>query len=152
MPRIVICACLGILSLSGTVLRGDEPSLRIATFDVDATPPVGSPVAYARVRSIVDPLHAKGIVLLPRGQQPIVICVFDWIGIANGGHDWWRQNLAAAAHTTPERVAVQTVHQHDGPQCDLSAIDLFAQPAQAELHYDMAFVQRVKARRGRGDA
>ncbi len=95
--------------------------------------------------SIVDPLHAKGIVLLPRGQQPIVICVFDWIGIANGGHDWWRQNLAAAAHTTPERVAVQTVHQHDGPQCDLSAIDLFAQPAQAELHYDMAFVQRVKA-------
>ena len=119
--------------------------MRIATFDVDATPPVGSPVAYARVRSVVDPLHAKGIVLLPSGQQPIVICVFDWIGIANGGHDWWRQNLAAAAHTTPERVAVHTVHQHDGPQCDLSAIELFAQPAQAEPHYDMAFVERVKA-------
>jgi hypothetical protein len=145
MPRILVCACLGTLLLLGIVRGGDEPSLRIATFDVDATPPLGSPVAYARVRSIVDPLRAKGIVLLPRGQQPIVICVLDWIGVANGGHDWWRQNLAAAANTTPERVAVQTVHQHDGPQCDLSAIDLFALPAQAEPHYDMAFVQRVKA-------
>ena len=67
------------------------------------------------------------------------------MGSANGGHDWWRENLAAAADTTPERVAVHTVHQHDGPQWDLSAMELFAQPVQAEPHYDRAFVERVKA-------
>ena len=127
MLRCVICLTLGML-LAHVAHAGEEPALRIATFDVNATPPIGSPVAYARVRSVVDPLHAKGIVLLPGGQQPIVICVLDWIGIANGSHDWWRQGLAAAAGTTPERVAVHTVHQHDGPQCDVSAIALFTQP------------------------
>ena len=143
MLRCVICLTLGML-LAKVAHAGEEAALRIATFDVDATPPVGSPVAYARVRSVVDPLHAKGVVLLPGGQQPIVICVLDWIGIANGSHDWWRQGLAAAAGTTPERVAVHTVHQHDGPQCDVSAMALFAQPSQADPHFDMAFVQRVK--------
>jgi hypothetical protein len=145
MPRRIVTACLGVLLLSGFCGAGDEPLLRVATFDVDATPPLGSPVAYARVHSVVDPLHAKGIVLLPTGQEPIVMCVFDWIGISNGGHDWWCEQLAAAAHTTPERVAVQTVHQHDGPQWDASAMALFAQPVQAEPHYDRAFVERVKS-------
>ena len=93
MPRLsntCMLRCL-LVSFSGVSLGGDDPALRVATFDVDATPPLGSPVAYARVQSVVDPLHAKGIVLLPSGQPPIVICVLDWIGIANGGHDWWRQ-------------------------------------------------------------
>ena len=86
----------------------------------------------------------KGFVLLPRGQQPIVICVLDWIGMANGSHDGWRQDLATAAGTTPQRVAVHTVHQHDGPQSDVSAIALLTQPSQADPHFDMAFEQRVK--------
>ncbi len=145
MRQRCLSICLGLLSLMSVAARGDDPLLRVATFDVDATPPVGSPVAYARVRSVVDPLHAKGIVLLPPGQQPIVLCVFDWIGIGNGGVDWWRDSLAAAAGTVPERVAVHTVHQHDGPRWDTSAIALYAEPAQAESHYDRAFVERVKA-------
>ncbi len=143
MLRCVICLTWGML-LAQVAHAGEESALRIATFDVDATPPVGSPVAYARVRSVVDPLRAKGVVLLPGGQQPIVICVLDWIGIANGSHDWWRQGLAAAAGTTPERVALHTVHQHDGPQCDVSAIALFTQASQADPHFDITFVQRVK--------
>ncbi len=128
----------------GAVSAAEEPAVRLGVFDVDATPPVGSCVAYAPVHSIVDPLHAKGIVLMPRGEKPIVLCVFDWIGIANGSQDWWRNELAVAARTTADRVAVHTVHQHDGPRCDVSAIALFADPAQAKPHFDRDFIRRVR--------
>ncbi len=143
MSRLFTVIFIGVASLAVSA-QAIEPAARLATFDVDATPPLGSPVAYARVKSVVDPLHAKGIVLLPRDQKPIVLCVFDWIGISNGSQDWWRKELAAAAHTTPNRVAIHTVHQHDGPQCDASAIELFASPEQAEPHFDLKFIERVK--------
>ena len=47
--------------------------------------------------------------------------VLDWIGIANEGHDAFRIALAQAAGTTPERVAVHALHQHDAPGCDFTA-------------------------------
>ena len=142
MIRHMLLGCL--LSLASATLFAQQSELRLATFDVDATPPVGSCVAYAPVRSIVDPLHAKGIVLLPKGQKPIVLCVFDWIGIANAGQDWWRNELALAARTTADRVAVHTVHQHDGPRCDMSAIALFPEPGQVKPHFDIEFILRVR--------
>ena len=45
-------------------------------------------------------LRARGIVLLGAGE-PIVLCAVDWIGIANEGHDLFREKLAIAAGTTP---------------------------------------------------
>jgi len=62
-------------------------------------------------------LRAKGIVLMGSGQ-PIVLCSVDWIGISNDSQDAFRQELADAAGTVPERVAVHVVHQHDAPMCD----------------------------------
>jgi hypothetical protein len=118
----------------------------VAKFDVDATPPIGSPVAYAPARSITDRLHARGIVLLPSGQQPIVLCAVDWIGISNGGYDLWRQTLAKAAGTTNGRVTVHSIHQHDTPRFDTSAIALFADREQAAAHFDEAFARDVLER------
>src|SRR6187399_1035773 len=98
------------------VVRADP--LRLATFDVDATPPIGSRLAYDPVTNTWNlGLRARGIVLLGAGQ-PIVLCAVDWIGIANEGHDAFRRTLAEAAGTTPERVAVHALHQHDAPDCD----------------------------------
>jgi hypothetical protein len=97
------------------------PGLRAATFDVDATPPVGSMLAYDPVTNRWNlGLRARGIVLLG-ADKPIVLCAVDWIGIANEGHDAFQAVLARAAGTTPERVAVHTLHQHDAPDCDFSA-------------------------------
>ena len=95
--------------------------LRLATFDIDATPPLGSPMAYDPVKRLDEmSLRCRGVVLLG-AQQPIVLCAVDWIGIANEGHDAFRSALAGAAETTPERVAVHAVHQHDAPGCDFTA-------------------------------
>ncbi|MEP0343470.1 MAG: hypothetical protein ABJE27_01760, partial [Rhodopirellula bahusiensis] len=100
------------------------PTIRLAKFDVDATPPVGSMMAYDRVKRVEEmTLRARGIVLLGAGQ-PIVLCAVDWIGIGNEGHDQFRSRLAKAAGTIPERVAVHTLHQHDAPRCDFSAEQL----------------------------
>lgn len=95
--------------------------LRLATFDVDATPPVGSHLTYDIETNKWDlGLRARGVVLLGAGQ-PIVLCAVDWIGIANGAHDAFCEGLAKAAGTIPERVAVHTLHQHDAPLADFSA-------------------------------
>ena len=95
--------------------------LRLATFDVNATPPVGSAMAYDPVKRVDEmSLRCRGIVLLGAGQ-PIALCAVDWIGIANEGQDAFRAALAEAAGTTPDRVAVHTVHQHDAPDCDFTA-------------------------------
>ncbi|MEO8271361.1 MAG: hypothetical protein ABI557_16685, partial [Aureliella sp.] len=103
-------------------LAGDQTAgLRLATFDVDATPAIGAPMAYDPVRRLDElTLRCRGIVLMGAGE-PIVLCAVDWIGIANEGSDAFRDGLAKAAGTSRERVAVHTLHQHDAPGCDFTA-------------------------------
>ncbi len=89
--------------------------LRIATFDVDATPPVGYQLAYgSAVRSYDLGLRAKGAVLLGIGQ-PVVMVSIDWIIIQNDDYEEIRNVLATAAGTIPQRVTVHCVHPHDAP-------------------------------------
>ncbi len=98
--------------------------LRIARFQVDVSPPVGSPLCYSLVvnsERVEAPLLAKGVVLYPEGQRPIVLCAVDWLGIGGESHLAWRTQLARACGTAPERVAVHTVHQHDAPGADEGA-------------------------------
>ncbi len=95
--------------------------LRVSTFDIDVTPPVGSHLAYdPEVNKWDLGLRAKGIVILGSGQ-PIVMCAMDWIAIGNEGMDQFKNALAAAAGTTPHRVTVNVLHQHDAPRYDAGA-------------------------------
>jgi hypothetical protein len=109
----------GIFTLTNQGCSKTSDQLKVGVFVCDVTPPVGSPVAYADARSIVDSLKAKGIVILSEAE-PVVLCSVDWIGIGNEGQDAWRQSLARAAGTSADRVAVHTVHQHDGVSCDFT--------------------------------
>ena len=77
--------------------------------------PSGGPSAVSIAGCVV-----AGIVLLG-AEKPIVLCAVDWIGIANEGHDHFREVLAQAAGTTRDRVAVHALHQHDAPGCDFTA-------------------------------
>lgn len=148
MSRVsLLTIIVGLLISSGVVFAGDNKTvdaLRIAVFKTDATPPLGSPVAYAPARKIDDPLSARGIVLLGAGK-PIVLCAVDWIGIANDGHDAWREALAEAAKTTPDRVAVHTLHQHDAPRCDFSAEEWMAAHGLRGERFDVTFARKTIA-------
>jgi hypothetical protein len=111
-------ACLVVVMFPGALFA---QGMRIATFDVDATPPLGAAMAYDPVKRLDElSLRCRGIVLLGAGD-PIVLCAVDWIGIANEGHDAFRCELAKAAGTVPGRVAVHALHQHDAPGCDFTA-------------------------------
>ena len=114
----LIAIALGLLVAQASF--ADDGGLKLATFDVDVTPPVGSMMAYDPVVRVDElSLRCRGIVLIGQGP-PIVLCAVDWIGIANAAHDAFRERLAQAAGTTPQRVAVHTVHQHDAPGCDFT--------------------------------
>lgn len=134
--------CCLLLLWGGQSGLAEEKGLRVAVFRVDATPRVGSPVAFALARKIEDPLSARGIVLLGAGQ-PIVLCAVDWVAICNSGHDLWREKLAEAAGTTVERVAVHVLHQHDGLFCDLTTEELLAGQGQGGKKGDPAFIRQV---------
>jgi len=132
-----------LLAISCPVVAADAP-LRLGTFDIDATPPVGSMMAYDKVLRQDDlPLRCRGVVLLGAGQ-PIVLCALDWIGIANEGQDVFRDALAKAAQTTRERVAVHTLHQHDAPDCDFLAEKLLKEAGATDLsRFDGTFARQV---------
>lgn len=120
----------------------DEETLRAATFEADATPPVGGQLAYQKAERIVDPLSARGIVLLPPAG-PIVIAAVDWIAISNGGYDAWRMSLAEAARTSPDRVSIHALHQHDAPGCDFSLEQMMLAHGQATGRFDPPFAWQV---------
>lgn len=114
-------AFLLIALLFSPLVSWAESAIKIATFDVDATPKLGSAMAYDPVKRVDEmTLRARGIVILG-ADQPIVLCAVDWIGIANEGHEVFRSALAEAAGTVPGRVALHTLHQHDAPGCDFTA-------------------------------
>ena len=101
--------------------QSDSTGIYISTFDMDATPPVGSMLAYDPMEKVGElGLRARGIVLTGSGL-PIVLCAIDWIGIANESQDAFKHALAEAVGTLPDRVAVHTVHQHDAPISDFGA-------------------------------
>jgi hypothetical protein len=118
--------------------------LSVGTFVVDASPPVGSALAYDRCVAVGMPLTARGIVLRGSGD-PIVLCAVDWIGISNGGYSAWKESIAAAVDTTPDRVSVHVLHQHDAPRCDFSAAELLDGQGLEDVMFDAAFARRVIA-------
>jgi hypothetical protein len=102
---LAVALVLPAVSLTTQARAESSPGLRLATFDIDVTPPVGSHMAYDPVTNTWDmSLRARGIVLLG-ANEPIVLCSIDWIGIGNEGHDAFRDALARAVGTTRQRVA-----------------------------------------------
>lgn len=116
--------------------------LRVGTFEVDATPKIGAPLAYDPTKEITVPLSCRGIVLLG-DQKPVVLCTVDWLGIANGAQEKFRASLAGAVGTTADRVAVHTLHQHDAPRCDLTAAEILEPFGQTAAHFDVPFIEQV---------
>src|SRR5437016_4419340 len=138
---VTLCILLG---LAVPASAGEAP-LQIATFDVEVTPPPGTALCDGLVmpaKEIVDPLTARGIILLANGG-PIVLCALDWVGIGNSGHDAFREALARAAGTTRDRVCVHCLHPHDAPGCDFQADELLAFYGLGGKLFDAAFAHKA---------
>jgi hypothetical protein len=148
MRKIFPLQTLFSLLISGTLIlyftgcNTSDNLIKIGVFEVNVTPPLGSPVAYAKTRSIDDSLWAKGIVILS-DEKPVVLCAVDWLGIANGGQDAWRESLAEAAGTSTDRISVHTVHQHDGSRCDFTTERILNNYGLGGWRYDTIFLHKV---------
>lgn len=143
--RPLFCVGMLLVAFGGASVGLAQEPLRVGVFDADASPPVGSPLAYDPCDGVEDPLSCRGVVLLGAGE-PIVLCAIDWIGISNGGQTVFREQLAAAAGTRPERVAVHALHQHDAPRCDFSAEALLSEHGLSGVGFDPAFARDVVRR------
>ncbi len=146
-PRrfFVLLGVSACLALTGPAQA--EP-LKVGLFKADVTPPIGTPLCNGNCRPAerVDrPLDARGVVLLA-GGSPIVLCAVDWVVISNGGYDAWREALADAAATSPDRVVVHCVHQHDAPGCDFTVEELLKPHGLSGGMFDPAFARKAIAR------
>lgn len=127
------------------LIRDAFQPVRVGVFDVDASPPIGSPMAYDPVKEIESPLSCRGLVLVGT-EKPVVLCAVDWIGIGNGAHRFFREQLAQAAGTTPDRVALHTLHQHDAPWCDFDIDALVSANGLNGRQFDSAWARTVISR------
>jgi len=134
---------LSLSTFSASINAAEQKEqFEIATFSIDASPPIGSPLAYDPVKGIQDPLSFKGLVLVGSGQ-PIVMCAVDWIGIGNEGQTVFKERIAKAANTTSNRVVIHTLHQHDAPRCDFSAEKLMNLHGDSGIGFDPIFMRTV---------
>ena len=76
---LVLCAALAQPAVAAD-------GLRIATFQTDATPPIGYDMGYSVVKQIREPLLAKGVVITGAGK-PIVMVAVDWVTIDGRARD-----------------------------------------------------------------
>lgn len=136
----------GLVHAAGARAATGDGARRIATFSCDATPPLGTPLypSYKPLDTIEQPLQAKGVVLEDGGGRS-VLCAVDWCELCNDTYQEFIDAVAAAAQTTPERVAVQTVHQHTAPMADLRAFRMFdgveeppPHPTAEQIHLPLA--------------
>jgi hypothetical protein len=123
-------------------------AFHLARFEVNATPPPGHSLCGGWIKPVVgvdDPLSLRGVVLLGAGL-PVVLAALDWTGVMDESHRLWTEALADAAHTTPDRVALHCVHQHNAPFVDREGNRLLKDAGASPLLYDERFVDDLVKR------
>ena len=86
--------------------------LKIVTFKVDVTPPVGEPLAYDPNEKVETPIYVGGIVI-DDGTTRVVWVSCDYIYICGESYVRWLEMIAQQAGTIRENVFLHSVHQHD---------------------------------------
>jgi hypothetical protein len=141
---LAVAASLG----AGLSLGADADGFRLATFVAEVTPPLKHALmggGIAPAARVEDPLFAHGLVLLGAGK-PIALVAVDWCEIRNEAHDRWRQAVADAIKTDPQRVLVSCLHQHDAPVADLDAERILQKHKAAGSVCDLDFHEQAVKR------
>jgi hypothetical protein len=122
-PSLIATLLASILSVALSARTSAPRAAELATFTADVSPPLGQRVCVGFIPAFTEiehPLLAKGIVLRDAGGT-YVLCAIDFEGLCNDSYDLFRSRLAEAAGTTPNRVAIQCLHQHTAPVFDSGA-------------------------------
>ena len=90
-------------------------TLKLASFIVDITPPIGFPLAYGVNRKVDSPIYIRGIILND-GAKSVIFASFDVIGIAGDVYLYFRKLIAKSASVSNTHVFIHSVHQHDSIQ------------------------------------
>lgn len=139
---LILLMTIGFTSIYPSGLQAE--TLKVATFEVDASPPVGSPLAYDPTKGIQMPLSFRGIIL--QGRETYVLCCVDWLGVSSDSQKEFKRAIAEAVSTDPQQVVVHAIHQHDAPRCDATTQAVFD---EFDLDYDMfdlKFIAQVQAK------
>lgn len=142
----------GLLAIDRTPALGSSapgcPLPRIATFRCDATPPLGETLVWlTELKTINDPLPAKGVVLEDCGKRH-VLCAIDWCLLCNESEWSFREAMARAAGTEPTRVAIHCVHQHMAPYADEGAHRMLDAAPGSPSHLTAKFLDGLRSRLG----
>ncbi len=145
--RLLAILGIGLLlaGCSGAAGAAAAREFRISAFSADVTPPVGHPLCggmVAPAARIAEPLFTRGFVLWG-GGEPLVFAALEWTELRNEAYDRWRGELAKAAGTSPPRVILSCVHQHDAPYADLEAQRLLDAQGLKGFHVDPEFHERA---------
>jgi hypothetical protein len=127
---------------------GKEVMNKIAVFSVDVTPPIGHPLCagwYPPATGVTDRLTAKGILLTGK-EKPVVLVALDWAEISNYEHLRWRQAIAEAVGTDPERVGVHCTHAHNSPWPDREAQTVLDELGFPDLIMTGTFCEEARRR------
>ncbi len=118
----------------------------LATFRVDVTVPLGHGLCGGWIKpaaKIDTPLYCLGMILMGE-EAPVVLATVDWTGVCNDAHTRFVAAIAKAAHTTPERVALHSVHQHNAPFVDITGQQLIATQKDLPACCDLEWFQGVQ--------
>jgi hypothetical protein len=129
-----------------------DSDLQLASFRADLTPPLGENACIgfmAKVSSVEHPLELRGVVLRKGGgtsAEVYVVAALDYNGLCNSSYDLFRQRMADAAETTPDRVALQSLHQHTAPVVDVDGARLLYAHEPKHWQAHAAFAEEMADR------
>ncbi|MCL2119031.1 MAG: hypothetical protein FWH27_11450 [Planctomycetaceae bacterium] len=111
--KLVAMGAIVLASLGhGAAIAENPPQLKIVTFQVDVTPPIGDPLAYDPNEKIDTPIYVSGVAL-DDGKTRAVWVSCDYIYICGESYLMWTEVIAQQAGTVAENVFLHSVHQHD---------------------------------------
>jgi len=111
--KFTVMGALALTSLGqGFSLAEETTDLKIVTFQVDVTPPLGDPLAYVPNEKVDTPIYVSGVIL-DDGKNRTVWVSSDYIYICGESYVRWTEAIAKHAQTVTENVFLHSVHQHD---------------------------------------
>jgi len=144
------CACLARFPSVALGASAGE-GLKLATFQCNATPPLGDTLIWTTpLAKVLDTLLLKGVVLEDGGKR-YVLCAIDWCLLCNESERVFRETLARAVGTDSSCVSVHCVHQHTAPYADEDAHRLL-DGAGATPHLTKVFLDGLRTRMGKAAA